>query len=70
MANGIIQNYTITVLNDDMSEIVFIETVSNLTFKSVIVELTHNTSYVVNVTAATVRSGDAASTNFTTPACK
>ena len=63
MPNGVIRNYAITLLDD-----VQIQTVSNL--MTVITELTPNTSYVVNVSAVTVRSGDAASMTFTTPACK
>ena len=67
MPNGVIQNYTITLLDDNMN-IVQNQTVSNL--MTVIMELTPNTSYVVNVSAVTVISGDAASMTFTTPACK
>ena len=67
MPNGIIRNYTVTILDDDMNSVQS-QTVSNLT--AVITQLTDNTSYVVNVTAVTVRSGDAASTTFITPACK
>ena len=70
MANGIIRNYTIIVLNDNTNETVFNETVSNLTFRYVVVQLTHNTDYVVDVSAVTIRSGDATSTDFTTPPCK
>ena len=67
MPNGVIRNYTITLLDDDMNSVQD-QTVSNL--MTVITELTPNTSYVVNVSAVTVRSGDAASMTFTTPACK
>ena len=67
MPNGIIRNYTITILDDNMNSIQS-QTVSNL--MALITQLTHNTSYVVNVSAVTVRSGDAASMTFTTPACK
>ena len=67
MLNGIIQLYTITLLDNDMNIIENL-TVSSLT--SMITQLTANTSYVVNVSAVTVRSGDAASVAFTTPACK
>ena len=67
MPNGVIRNYTITLLDDDMNSVQN-QTVSNL--MTVITELTPNTSYVVNVSTVTVRSGDAASMTFTTPACK
>ena len=67
MPNGIIQHYIITILDDDMNSVQN-QTVSNLMI--VITHLTPNTSYVVNVSAVTVTSGDAASTTFTTPACK
>ena len=67
MPNGIIQNYAITILDDNMNSVQN-QTVSNL--MAVITELTHNTSYMVNVSAVTVRSGDAASMTFITPACK
>ena len=67
MPNGVIRNYTITLLDDDMNNVQN-QTVSNL--MTVITQLTPNTSYVVNVSAVTVRSGDAASMAFTTPACK
>ena len=65
--NGVIRNYTISLLDDNMN-IVQTQTVSNL--MTVITQLTPNTSYVVNVSAVTVRSGDAAVMTFTTPACK
>ena len=67
MRNGNIQNYVITILDDNMN------IVQNLTMSdspSVITDLTPNTDYVVNVSAVTIRSGDAALTTFTTPACK
>ena len=67
MPNGVIRNYTITLLDDNMNSVQN-QTVSNL--MTVIMELTPNTSYVVNVSAVTVRSGDAAVMTFTTPACK
>ena len=67
MPNGVIQNYTITLLDDNMNSIQT-ETVSNL--MTMITQLTPNTTYVVNVSAVTVRSGNAASMTFTTPACK
>ena len=67
MPNGVIRNYTITLLDDNMNSIQN-QTVSNL--MTVIIQLTPNTSYVVDVSAVTVRSGDAASMTFTTPACK
>ena len=67
MPNGVIRNYTITLLDDDMNSVQN-QTLSNL--MTVITQLTPNTSYVVNVSAVTVRSGDAASTTFTTPAGK
>ena len=67
MSNGVIRNYTITLLDDNMNNEQN-QTVSNL--MTVITQLTPNTSYVVNVSAVTVRSGDAASMTFTTPACK
>ena len=67
MPNGAIQHYTIAVLDDDMNSVQN-ETVSDL--MTVITQLTPNTSYVVNVSAVTARSGDAASITFTTPACK
>ena len=67
MPNGVIRNYTITLLDDNMNSVQN-QTVSNL--MTVITQLTPNTSYVVNVSAVTVRSGDAAVMTFTTPACK
>ena len=67
MPNGIIQHYIITLLDDNMNSVQN-QTLSNL--MTVITQLTPNTSYVVNVSAVTVRSGDAASMIFTTPACK
>ena len=67
MPNGIIRHYMIAVVDDNMNSIQT-QTVSNL--MTVIMELTPNTSYVVNVSAVTVRSGDAALMTFTTPACK
>ena len=67
MANGIIRNYIINVLDDDMSSVLNV-TVSNLTF--VIMDLTPNTDYIVNISAVTIRSGDVTSITFTTPTCK
>ena len=67
MPNGNIRNYTITILDNNMNSVQN-QTMSNL--MAVITQLTHNTTYVVNVSAITVRSGDAASMTFTTPACK
>ena len=67
MPNGVIRNYTITLLDDNMNTVQN-QTVSNL--MTVITQLTPNTSYVVDVSAVTVRSGDAASMTFTTPSCK
>ena len=67
MPNGFIQHYMIAVLDDNLNSIQN-QTVSNL--MTVITQLTPNTSYVVNVSAVTVRSGGAASMTFTTPACK
>ena len=67
MPNGVIRNYTITLLDDNMNT-VQTQTLSNL--MTVITQLTPNTSYVVNVSAVTVRSGDVTSMTFTTPACK
>ena len=67
MPNGVIHNYTITLLDDNMNNEQN-KTVSNL--MTVITQLTPNTSYVVNVSAVTVRSGDTSSMKFTTPACK
>jgi len=67
MVNGIIRNYIINVLDDDMSSIVNV-TVSNLSF--VIMDLTPNTNYVVNISAVTVIPGDVASIRFTTATCK
>ena len=67
MPNGIIQHYTVTLLDDNMN-IIESQTVSHL--KSMIAQLTANTSYVINVSAVTVRLGDAASMTFTTPACE
>ena len=32
--------------------------------------LTHNTSYIVTISAVTVEPGDTASMSFTTPSCK
>ena len=65
--NGVIRNYTITLLDDNMNTVQN-QTVSNL--MTVITQLTPNTSYVVNVSAVTVSSGDAISMTFTTSACK
>ena len=65
--NGVIRNYTITLLDDDMNSVQN-QTLTNL--MTVITQLTPNTSYVVNISAVTIRSGDAASMTFTTPACK
>ena len=67
MSNGIIRNYTVTVL-DDVMDVVQNQTVSNM--MSVITQLTPDTLYMFNVTAVTVRSGDPASVTLTTPACK
>ena len=67
MPNGLIRNYTITLLDDNMNSVQN-QIVSNL--MTVISQLTPNTSYVVNVSAVTVSSGDAISMIFTTPACK
>ena len=67
MPNGVIRNYTIILLDDNMNSIQT-QTVSNL--MTVITQLTPHTSYVVNISAVTVRSGDAASMTFTTLACK
>ena len=67
MPNGIIRHYMIAVVDDNMNSVQN-QTVSNL--MTVIMQLTPNTSYVVNVSAITVRSGDAASMTFTTPSCK
>ena len=68
-SNGMVRNYTITIL-DDVMNVVQNQTVSNSVMMSVITQLTPNTYYVVNVSAVTVRSGDTASVTFTTPACK
>ena len=67
MSNGIIRHYIITLLDDNMNSVQN-QTVSNL--MTVITQLTPNTSYVVNVSAVTVRSGEATSMTFTTPACE
>ena len=70
MPNGIIQNYTITILDDNMNTVqsqAFTD-LSDLTY--VITQLTHNSNYVVNVSGVTIRTGAAASASFTTPACK
>ena len=67
MPNGIIRHYIITLLDDNMNSVQN-QTVSNL--MTVITQLNPNTSYVVNVSAVTVRSGEATSMTFTTPACK
>ena len=67
MPNGVIRNYTITLLDDDMNSV---QNQTLLNLMTVIAQLTPDTSYVVNVSAVTVRSGDAASITFTTPACK
>ena len=67
MSNGIIRNYTVTVL-DDVMDVVQNQTVSNM--MSVITQLTPDTLYMFNVTAVTIRSGDPASETLTTPACK
>ena len=67
--NGIIRNYTITILDGNMNSTVQNQTVSVVS-RYVVTQLTPNTDYVVNVSAVTVRSGDAASSSFTTPACE
>ena len=67
MPNGLIQRYMIAILDDNMNSVQN-QTVPNL--MTVITQLTPNTSYVVNVSAVTVRSGDTASMTFITPACK
>ena len=67
MPNGIIRHYILTLLDDNMNSVQN-QTVSNL--MTVITQLTPNTSYVVNVSAVTVSSGEATSMTFTTPPCK
>ena len=69
MSNGMIRSYTITIL-DDVMNVVQNQTALNSVMMSIITQLTPNTGYVVNVSAVTVRSGDAASVTFLTPACK
>lgn len=70
MPNGNIRNYTITILDDNMNTVQR-QTLTDLTdLTYVITELTHNTSYTVNVSGVTVGTGAAASKTFTTPACK
>lgn len=64
MANGIIRNYTITILDGNMNSVQS-QTVLNLS--AVITQLTPNTNYIANVSGFTVRLGDAASETFTTP---
>ena len=68
--NGIIRNYTIIILDDNMNTVQSqtLTDLSNLTY--VITQLTHNTNYVVNVSGVTVRIGAAASETFTTSDCK
>ena len=69
MNNGIIRNYTITILDSNMNSTVQNQTVSVVS-RYVVTQLTPNTNYVCNVRAVTVRSGDAALSSFTTPACE
>ena len=70
MRNGIIRNYTITILDDNMNAVQSqaLTDLTDLTY--VITQLTHNTSYTVNVSGVTVGTGAAALETFTTPACK
>ena len=71
MLNGIIRNYAIIILDGNMNNTVQSQTLTDLSdLTYVITQLTHDTSYVVNVSGVTVRTGDAASETFTTPACK
>ena len=71
MLNGIIRNYTIIILDGNMNNTVQSQTLTDLSdLTYVITQLTHDTSYVVNVSGVTVRTGGAASETFTTPACK
>jgi len=70
MPSGIIRSYTITILttfNDPVATFSHTD-ISALT--AAIYGLTHNTSYIVNISAVTVEQGDVASMSFTTPSCK
>ena len=67
--NGNIQDYTISIFDDNMNSVQNLTVISNLLLVAVITNLTPNTSYVVNINAVTVRPGETASTTFTTPAC-
>jgi len=67
--NGIIRSYTIVILLNGNPVITLSHTdISALT--TTIYGLTHNTSYIVNISAVTVEPGDAASMSFTTLSCK
>jgi len=68
--NGIIRSYLVIIYisTDDVLTAINHTNVSLLTVN--IYGLTHNTSYIVNISAVTVEPGDAVSISFTTPSCK
>lgn len=66
ITNGIIRNYRITISTSD-SRLVLVTNHMDVTQLSAIVDgLNHNTDYVVNITAVTVRSGESEMAMFTT----
>ena len=70
MTNGIVRNYTIIVLTSDHHVVRMTHSMDITDLTIMIVGLTHNTDYIVNISAWTVRQGEHGSLSFTTNTCK
>ena len=69
--NGIIRSYIIVIVIDNNAIILTVISHNDTAvLRTTIYGLTHNTNYIVNISAVTVEPGDAASLSFTTPSCK
>ena len=68
--NGIIRSYIIVIVIGNNTILTVISHNDTAVLRTTIYGLTHNTNYIVNISAVTVEPGDAASLSFTTPSCK
>ena len=67
MANGIIRNYTINILTSDNR---LISETNQVDLFITVFGLNHDTEYIVNISAVTVRPGEPEVILFTTRPCK
>ena len=67
MTNGIIRNYTISV---STSHNRFLSEINQMDLSITVLGLNHDTEYVVNITAVTIRPGEPEVIMFTTRPCK